>query len=56
MKYFFNYFEGIIFFKSVTYILNDHHEEGQLNAKGLVSVSWACNIVSRNVSSHDLED
>ena len=39
-----------------SYILDDHNEEGQLNAKGLVSVGGASDIVSRNVSAHNLEN
>ena len=38
------------------YILDDHDEEGQLNAEGLVGVGGACDVVRGDVSAHDLED
>ena len=37
------------------YVLDDHDQEGQLNAEGLVSVGGASDIVSGDVCSHDLE-
>jgi hypothetical protein len=39
-----------------TYILNDHHKEGQLDAKGLLRVSRACDISGRYVGTSDLND
>jgi hypothetical protein len=39
-----------------SYILDDHDQEGQLNAQGLVSISGASNIVSGHIGTHDLQD
>lgn len=38
------------------YILDDHNQEGQLNAESLVGISRAGDIVCRDVSAHDLKD
>ena len=46
------HFEGEVLFE----VLNDHDEEGQLNAERLVGVGGAGDVVGRDVSAHDLED
>ncbi len=40
----------------MTYVLNNHDKEGQLNTEGLVGVSGACDIVSGDIGAHDFED
>jgi hypothetical protein len=37
------------------HILDDHHEEGQLDAECLVLVGWARDVVGGHVGAHDLE-
>ena len=38
------------------YILDDHDEERQLDAEGLVGVGWASDEVGRDVGSHDFKN
>ena len=45
------HFEGEIFLE----VLNDHDQEGQLDAEGLVGVCGAGDEVGRHVRAHDLE-
>ena len=57
MKYFFNYWaRKRVRHLQITYVLDDHDQEGELDGKGLLGVDWACDVVSRNVGSHDLEN
>ena len=37
-------------------VLDDHDEEGELDAEGLVGVGWAGDVVGGDVGAHDLED
>jgi len=46
------HFEGEVFLQ----VLDDHDQEGELDGKGLLGIDWACDVVSRNVGSHDLEN
>eukprot|EP00961_Rhodomonas_salina_P242926 3281966-Rhodomonas_salina.2 len=39
-----------------SYILDDHHKEGKLDAQGLVLISRASNVVGADVGPHDFED
>ena len=39
-----------------TYVLDDHNQEGQLNAENLLGVNRGIDEVSADVSSHDFED
>jgi hypothetical protein len=41
---------------AITYVLDDHDEEGKLNTKSLVGISGAGDVVGRNIGSHYLED
>ncbi len=41
---------------TTTYVLDDHDEEGKLNTEGLVGVSGACDVVSGDIGTHDLEN
>lgn len=49
-RYFLGFLDGL------TYVLDDHNKERQLNGEGLLRVKRACDEVSANVSSHDLEN
>ena len=40
----------------ITYVLDDHDEEGELDAEGLVSISGAGDVVGGDISTHDFED
>ena len=40
----------------LTYVLDDHDEEGKLDGKGLLLVDGAGDVVGRDVRAHDLED
>jgi hypothetical protein len=40
----------------ITYVLNDHDEERQLDGKSLLWVQWAGDVVGGHIGSHDLED
>ena len=39
----------------MTYVLDDHHEEGKLDSEGFLGVHGARDVVSGDVGSHDLE-
>ena len=39
----------------VTYVLDDHDQEGELDGKGLLGVEGACDEVGAHVGAHDLE-
>ena len=57
MKYFFNYWaQRCVRTVHITYVLDDHDQEGKLDGKGLLGIDWACDVVGRNVGSHDLEN
>ena len=40
----------------VTYVLDDHDQEGQLDGEGLLGVDGACDEVGRHVGAHDFEN
>jgi hypothetical protein len=40
----------------VTYVLNYHNQEGELDAESLLGVKRGINVVGGYISSHDLED
>jgi hypothetical protein len=40
----------------ISYVLDDHDQERQLNTKGLICVSWACDVVGGDIGSHDFKD
>ena len=40
----------------VTYILDDHDQERELDGQGLLGVDGATDVVGRYVSSHDLNN
>lgn len=40
----------------MTYVFDDHDEEGQLDGEGLLGVKRASDEVSANVRAHDLEN
>ena len=37
------------------YVLDDHDEERQFNAKSLVALAWASDVVGTDISAHDFE-
>jgi hypothetical protein len=49
-RYFLGFSDGL------TYVLDDHDEEGQLDGEGLLGVKRASDEVSANVRAHDLEN
>ena len=49
-RYFLGFSDGL------TYVFDDHDEEGQLDGEGLLGVKRASDEVSANVRAHDLEN
>ena len=40
----------------LTYVLDDHDEEGKLDGKSLLGLDWASDEVGGDVSAHDFEN
>ena len=40
----------------LTYVLDDHDQEGELDGKGLLLLGWAGDVVCGDVGAHDFED
>ena len=40
----------------LTYVLDDHDKERQLNGQSLLGVDGAADVVGRHISSHDLDN
>ena len=40
----------------MTYVLDDHDQEGQFDGEGLLGIDWASDVVGRHIGSHDLEN
>ena len=40
----------------ITYVLNYHNQEGELDAESLLGVKRGINVVGGHISSHDLQD
>jgi hypothetical protein len=40
----------------LTYVLDDHDQEGELDSKGLLLLGWAGDVVCGNIGAHDFED
>ena len=38
-----------------SYVLDDHDQERQLDSESFIGISWAGDVVCRDVSSHDFE-
>ena len=52
MKYFFNFFEII----EQTYVFDNHNEERQFDAEGLLRIGGASDVVGGDVSAHDFKN
>lgn len=42
--------------RKLTYVLDDHNQEGKLDGKSLLGVNGASDVVGGHVSSHNLEN
>ena len=42
--------------KVLIHVLEDHHQEGKLDAQGLFGIGWTDNVVRRYIRSHDLHN
>ena len=40
----------------ITYVLDDHNQEGKLDSKGLLGINWASDVVGGDIGTHDFEN